>query len=60
MPFAAASKLTSGIRYFAQTKPNSPMVTTSFTAGILTAWLLVNQTIAAQEAEFEQDRLSFP
>ncbi len=36
------------------------MLLRHFTAGILTAWLLVNHTIAAQEAEFEQDRLSLP
>ena len=30
MPFAAASKLTSGISYVAQTKPNSPIVSTSY------------------------------
>ena len=40
--------------------PTAPWLLRHFTAGTLTAWLLVNQTIAAQEAEFEQDRLSLP
>ena len=40
--------------------PTAPLLLRHLTAGILTAWLLVNQTIAAQEAEFEQDRLSLP
>ncbi|MGB1668136.1 MAG: hypothetical protein ACPHDP_10750, partial [Pseudohongiellaceae bacterium] len=40
--------------------PTAPWLLSHFTAGILTAWLLVNHTIAAQEAEFEQDRLSLP
>lgn len=40
--------------------PTVPFIIGRLAAGTLTAWLLVSQTIAAQEVEFEQGRLALP